>query len=472
MDNFILSVAATPYQLPIVVTGGMPPVSCVVSGEAPPGLSFNGFCAASGTPVGPGTYTFTATATDSLGNSASANITASVPSSVVAVQQAENPNATAGWPYNWTHVVAYGGTGTYTWAVTSGALPSGLSLLQFGGFMTIAGTPATAGSATFSVTATDTNRNASNPQSYTLVMNPAPSLITSSLPGYTAGTMYYAPIGASGGTPPYWCSVTGALPAGFVMDAAACEIYGVTSAAGPFPVTVTAFDSNGYGVSAPFTLSGSGGTPPTLLSTPSSVALTGTFGSVSPVSQSVQLNASGAAIAFTAASNAQWLTASPAAGTTPSTLLVQANPAGLAAGTYQGVVVVTSLGAANSPYSIPVTFTVVPATGPGFTLTVNPTASTITQGQTTTFLLTVLSQGGFSAPTALAVLGLPRGDKAGTGLSPATVTPPANGQATSTLTVVTGSTTTTGTFSVTLQASSGGLPTANFPVTLTVNPAP
>jgi hypothetical protein len=67
--------------------------------------------------------------------------------------------------------------------------------------------------------------------------------------------MYYAPIGTAGGTPPLWCSVTGALPYGFILDAAACEIYGSAPAAGSFPITVTVWDSNGSNVSSSYTLS-------------------------------------------------------------------------------------------------------------------------------------------------------------------------------------------------------------------------
>ena len=258
MDNFPLSIAANAYHLPVVVTGGMPPVTCAVTGQTPPGLSFNGFCGPSGAATASGTYTFTATATDSLGNSASASVTATVPQSVVDIVQAENPNATAGWPFNWTHVTASGGAGPYTWSLASGSLPAGLSLSGAGGFATIFGTPSAAGSSTFSLTATDSNHNFSVPQSYTLITNPALSITTSSLPVNVAGSMYYASVGTSGGTPPFWCSVAGALPQGFILDAAACEIYGISSASGSFPLTVTAWDSNGYNVSSALTLSSTG----------------------------------------------------------------------------------------------------------------------------------------------------------------------------------------------------------------------
>ncbi|MDQ6831888.1 MAG: Ig domain-containing protein, partial [Chloroflexota bacterium] len=61
------------------------------------------------------------------------------------------PNATLGTPYSQT-ITASGGTAPYTFAVTSGTLPPGLTLATNG---TLSGTPTSAGSFTFTVTATD-----------------------------------------------------------------------------------------------------------------------------------------------------------------------------------------------------------------------------------------------------------------------------------------------------------------------------
>ena len=61
------------------------------------------------------------------------------------------PSATVGTAYSAT-LAASGGTAPYSWAVTSGALPSGLTLSLSGG---ITGTPSAAGTASFGVQATD-----------------------------------------------------------------------------------------------------------------------------------------------------------------------------------------------------------------------------------------------------------------------------------------------------------------------------
>jgi uncharacterized protein (TIGR03437 family) len=99
--------------------------------------------------------------------------------------------------------------------------------------------------------------------------------------------------------------------------------------------------------------------PPVIVSQPSALVILGNFGATAATSLTVQLTSTDANLPFTAASNSTWLTFSASDTSTPATLTVSANPAGLAAGTYQGSIVVTMPGAANSPYSIPVRFVVV-----------------------------------------------------------------------------------------------------------------
>ncbi len=68
------------------------------------------------------------------------------------VSTATLPNGTVGVPYSAT-LTATGGTAPYTWAITSGALPAGLSLNTATGSIT--GTPTVAGVSTFTVQVTD-----------------------------------------------------------------------------------------------------------------------------------------------------------------------------------------------------------------------------------------------------------------------------------------------------------------------------
>ena len=55
-----------------------------------------------------------------------------------------------------------------------------------------------------------------------------------------------------------------------------------------------------------------------------------------------------------------WIQVSAASGTTPQIVKVQADPAGLTTGTKSGWIEITAAGANNSPYTVPVTFDVVP----------------------------------------------------------------------------------------------------------------
>lgn len=89
-----------------------------------------------------------------------------------------------------------------------------------------------------------------------------------------------------------------------------------------------------------------------------------TIGGPAPQPQSVPLSAAsplGFTASTTTASGGSWLSVTPASGTTPATLTVSVNIAGLTAATYTGQVVVESSGATNSPLRIPVTLTVTAA---------------------------------------------------------------------------------------------------------------
>jgi hypothetical protein len=108
-------------------------------------------------------------------------------------------------------------------------------------------------------------------------------------------------------------------------------------------------------------------TPPTITVIPSSLTpVSYQIGGANPAAQTIAVSiAGGGAVPFsisaTMQSGANWLLVSPATGSTPGNVTVTLNPAGLAAGTYQGAVLITVAGAANSPFSLPITLTVTPA---------------------------------------------------------------------------------------------------------------
>jgi uncharacterized repeat protein (TIGR03803 family) len=92
------------------------------------------------------------------------------------------PAATVGAGYNQA-LTAVGGTAPYTFAVTAGSLPGGLTLSTAG---VLSGTPTAAGPASFTVTATDTT-GASGSQAYTLAAYPATFSVTGFPSPTTAG---------------------------------------------------------------------------------------------------------------------------------------------------------------------------------------------------------------------------------------------------------------------------------------------
>jgi hypothetical protein len=97
----------------------------------------------------------------------------------------------------------------------------------------------------------------------------------------------------------------------------------------------------------------------TLTVTPTMLSFNYQIGSAVPGAQSVSVTASPSALSFTAStSGGTWLSAAPMNGTTPGTVSVTVNPAGLAGGTYNGNVTIASPGATGSPQTVQVTLMV------------------------------------------------------------------------------------------------------------------
>jgi subtilase family serine protease len=110
--------------------------------------------------------------------------------------------------------------------------------------------------------------------------------------------------------------------------------------------------------------------------------------------------------------------------------------------------------------------TVTATAAPNFTIAASPTSLTVTQGASGTSTITITSTGGFNSATTLTATGLPTGVTAAFSTNP--VTPPANGSATSTLTLTASSTATVGAATVTITGTSGST-THSATIALTVN---
>jgi len=232
------------YSQVFTASGSPGPYSYVLTGALPAGMTFSGNTL-SGTPTVPGSYPITVTATDTVLTGAGApfsvtqNYTLDVPAPVIVVAPATIPDGTAGQAYSAT-LSATGGVGPYTFAVTTGALPAGVTLSSTG---TVAGTPTASGTFNVTVTATDANGQ-TGAQAYTVTIAvPALTLTPATLPSGVVGVAYSQTLATTGGVAPYTYAVTaGALPGGLTL-AANGTLSGTPTAAGTFNATITVTDS-------------------------------------------------------------------------------------------------------------------------------------------------------------------------------------------------------------------------------------
>jgi hypothetical protein len=244
-------VVGTAYSATLVATGGVPPYTWAQgSGTLPDGLTFDPAThAITGTPTTAGTATdLTFSVTDSAATPATVTKTLSltVNTPALTVTTTSLPGGTVDTAYPGATLAATGGTPPYTWAVTTGALPAGLSL--DGATGAISGTPTASGAVTFTVTVTDAAAPTAGtaPKQLTITIAPAALVVTTTtLPDGTKDTAYPgAALAATGGTPAYaWVVTTGALPDGLVLDGATGAISGTPTVTGAFTFTVTVTDA-------------------------------------------------------------------------------------------------------------------------------------------------------------------------------------------------------------------------------------
>ena len=156
-------------------------------------------------------------------------------------------------------VAATGGTTPYTWSISSGALPAGLSLNASSG--EISGLPTTAGTSNFTVKVTD-NAALIGTRALSIVIGTPVSVSTSTLAGATVGASYSATIAATGGTGSYtWALTGGALPAGLSIATGTGRVTGTPTTAGTANFTVTATDGVGRTSAKPLSITVSGAIP-------------------------------------------------------------------------------------------------------------------------------------------------------------------------------------------------------------------
>lgn len=169
------------YSQTLGASGGSAPWTfTLASGALPAGLSLSSAGVLSGTPVQGGVFSFTVRASEPAGCSGTRDYVLTVTCPAIAVQPVFLPDGAAGTAYSAT-LTASAGLAPFTFAVTAGALPDGLTLSSAG---VLSGTPTAAGTGVFTIGVTDA-ANCTGSRNYTVDVFSAPPV--SDVAAQTAG---------------------------------------------------------------------------------------------------------------------------------------------------------------------------------------------------------------------------------------------------------------------------------------------
>jgi len=211
------------YNEQVTATGGTGTYTWNVTvGSPPSGINLDPDTGIlSGTPSGTvGDYTFTVEVDDGK-TTATQDLTITLYNELQITFTPPLPDAVNTQPYGPEAITVTGGTNNYTWTVTSGGLPSGLFIDEFG---QITGTPNDeAKTYSFTITVSDDATPAqSDSIDLTLNLYDVLNITTTSLPYAVNGEAYNQPLSAVGGTGTYtWALDSGTLPNGLNVSGGA-----------------------------------------------------------------------------------------------------------------------------------------------------------------------------------------------------------------------------------------------------------
>lgn len=253
----------SPYaECALTATGGTPPYYWAVPTGMPDGMwsegvpfIFNGKSWISGlvvhgTPANSGTFPVTLSVMDSSPSPVTA--TAVVPFVVVAAPLQVKVLGPiwpydVGGPFDFEDTTVSGGTGAYTWSLSAGSLPPGITLKSppTGSRPEALGTPTTAGTYHFTLQAKDSAGTIATAD-LTVVVASAPTISTTSLPAAMVGKTYPATtLTASGGQNYFYQWQLQGAPAGLSIGSTTGVMSGtVTGAPATYSVTVSTYDGS------------------------------------------------------------------------------------------------------------------------------------------------------------------------------------------------------------------------------------
>lgn len=336
--------ATLKYSQKITAAGGAVPYTFTATG-LPLGLALDAGGNLTGTPLTAASSTVAFKVTDANGLSATTNLTLVVgPSPVLAIATGALSAGIPAAPYS-QNLIATGGTSPYSWSVTTGSLPAGITLSPAG---SLSGTTSSSGTFVFTVKVTD-SINATATANLKLVVGLA---ITnaSSLPAGVVGVIYSAlTFSVAGGATPYSFVITsGSLPAGLNLTSAG-SLGGIPTATGNSSFGVTVTDANGVTGTGTYQLQVLPFSADLLLSTSTLSFSIAQGAGTTPPAQVVQIQSPVAGTILLWSDSvtppAPWLAVTPATGSTPGNLTVALTPQALRLASsvipYQANVVVT-----------------------------------------------------------------------------------------------------------------------------------
>ncbi len=227
-------------------TPGVSTTFAVTGGTLPAGLGLNAATGAiTGNPTTPGVYPFTVAATNGARNATSTPTYTVVPSAALTVSYASPQYFPVGSAITSQLPTLSNGTPgvATTYAVTSGSLPTGLSLNTSDG--SILGTPSVTGVSTFTITATNGTRSATASPTYVVEPTATLSLAYTTPrtfpPSVAIATQAGTVTNATPGLASTFSLTSGSLPTGLSLNASSGDITGTPTvpATYPFSVTVT-----------------------------------------------------------------------------------------------------------------------------------------------------------------------------------------------------------------------------------------